>query len=76
MPAPGVTDEPDRDPAPSPVLALRDKLGAHTKEPLKERLFRCPGDDLLSHTVPHAVPSAQEGLTAVFEMGTGVAPPL
>ena len=35
-----------------------------------------PGDDLLSHTVSHAVSSALEGLTSVFGMGTGVAPPL
>ena len=30
------------------------------------------GGDLLSHTVTHAVPSAQRGLTSVFGMGTGV----
>ena len=35
-----------------------------------------PGDDLLFHTVTRAVPSALEGLTSVFGMGTGVAPPL
>ena len=35
-----------------------------------------PGDILLSHTVTSAVPSALEGLTTVFGMGTGVAPPL
>ncbi len=35
-----------------------------------------PGSDLLSHAVAHAVPSALEGLTSVFEMGTGVSPPL
>ena len=34
-----------------------------------------PGDDLLSHAVTHAVPSALEGLTSVFGMGTGVSPP-
>ena len=34
------------------------------------------GGDLLSHAVTHAVPSALEGLTSVFGMGTGVAPPL
>ena len=33
------------------------------------------GNDLLSHTVTHAVPSALEGLTSVFGMGTGVSPP-
>ena len=27
---------------------------------------------LLSHTLSHAVPSAQKVLTSVFEMGTGV----
>jgi hypothetical protein len=32
-----------------------------------------PGNVLLSHTVAHAVPSAQRGLTTVFGMGTGVA---
>ncbi len=29
------------------------------------------GGDLLSHTVTHAVPSAQKSLTSVFGMGTG-----
>jgi hypothetical protein len=33
-----------------------------------------PGSDLLSHAVSHAVPSAVEGLTSVFGMGTGVTP--
>ena len=31
-----------------------------------------PGSVLLSHPVSRAVPSALEGLTSVFEMGTGV----
>src|SRR5688500_20179286 len=35
-----------------------------------------PGNDLLSHAVTSAVPSALEGLTSVFGMGTGVAPPV
>ena len=34
------------------------------------------GSVLLSHPVTRTVPSALEGLTSVFEMGTGVAPPL
>lgn len=34
------------------------------------------GSDLLSQEVYLQVPSAQAGLTAVFEMGTGVSPPL
>jgi hypothetical protein len=33
-----------------------------------------PGSDLLSHALTHAVPSAVEGLTSVFGMGTGVTP--
>ena len=33
-----------------------------------------PGDVLLSHKVALAVPSALEGLTSVFGMGTGVGP--
>jgi hypothetical protein len=32
------------------------------------------GDGLLSHHLSVAVPSALQGLTAVFGMGTGVAP--
>ncbi len=32
------------------------------------------GIDLLSHTVTHAVPSAQRGLTSLFGMGRGVTP--
>ena len=32
------------------------------------------GDGLLSHTLSSAVPSALQGLTTVFGMGTGVAP--
>ena len=35
---------------------------------------KTPGSDLLSHGVTPAVPSAVEGLTAVFGMGTGVSP--
>ena len=31
------------------------------------------GDDVLSHSVSRAVPSARRGLTTVFGMGTGVA---
>jgi len=34
------------------------------------------GSVLLSHTVSHAVPSALKDFTAVFDMGTGVAPSL
>ena len=34
------------------------------------------GGVLLSQAVSRQVPSAQEGLTSVFGMGTGVTPPL
>jgi hypothetical protein len=34
------------------------------------------GSVLLSHRVSPAVPSAQEGLTSEFGMGSGVAPPV
>jgi hypothetical protein len=33
------------------------------------------GDDLLSHRVSPAVPSALAGLTSLFGMGRGVSPP-
>ena len=38
-------------------------------------LSKYPGDVLLSQGVSPQVPSALAGLTAVFGMGTGVAPP-
>ena len=41
---------------------------------LASGFWKNPGSDLLSHTVTRAVPSAVEGLTAVFGMGTGVTP--
>lgn len=46
----------------------------------KERIFSCsieqpPGNVLLSRSPSGQVPSALEGLTAVFGMGTGVSPP-
>jgi hypothetical protein len=37
---------------------------------------RKSGGVLLSQAVSRQVPSAQEGLTSVFGMGTGVTPPL
>ena len=36
------------------------------------RGFFNPGNDLVSHKVALAVPSALRGLTSVFGMGTGV----
>ncbi len=52
---------------------------SHAKAPVLNKtraLFMNPGNDLLSHAATHAVPSALEGLTSVFGMVTGVAPPL
>ena len=37
---------------------------------------KIPGNDLLSRGVAPEVSSALKGLTAVFEMGTGVSPSL
>ena len=65
-------DSPDR-----PTARVDVPLAVQEKSPL---LFQAtgfginPGSDLLSHTVTHAVPSAVEGLTSVFGMGTGVTP--
>jgi hypothetical protein len=49
--------------APRPTLRVK-----HQRE-------RYPGLVLLSHSIEAVVPSALEGLTAVFGMGTGVTPP-
>jgi hypothetical protein len=52
----------------------------HKKSPSSNRRRRASkknsGSVLLSHLVTKEVPSAQEGLTSVFGMGTGVSPPL
>ena len=42
----------------------------------EEGLRKNFGSVLLSHLVTKEVPSALEGLTSVFGMGTGVSPPL
>ena len=55
----------------------KEKAAVFVKEILffsKDTKGVSDGGDLLSHTVAHAVPSARAGLTAVFGMGTGVAP--
>src|SRR6476646_5353078 len=41
-----------------------------------QQAFLKPGSVLLSHCLTAAVSSALEGLTSVFRMGTGVAPPV
>src|ERR1700719_3379442 len=47
----------------------RNKKGSDCSEPFRE--FN-PGGDLRSRAVTRAVSSAQQGLTSVFGMGTGV----
>ena len=54
-----------------PIFPIRAR--ALILYPLRKR--KKPGNFLLSHQAALAVPSALEGLTAVFGMGTGVAPP-
>src|SRR3954447_8840721 len=60
---------------PTHVAATHDVRNAKSR-PEGRLLRRCPGDDLLSHPVARAVPSALEGLTSGFGMGPGVSPPL
>jgi hypothetical protein len=55
-----------------PILPTRAR--ALFLYPLRNR--KKPGNFLLSHQAALAVPSAPEGLTSVFGMGTGVTPPL
>lgn len=60
-------------------MALQPRSNRHEKDenPRTVRGFYVTkaGDDLLSQEISLQVPSAQAGLTAVFEMGTGVTPP-
>ena len=49
-----------------------NKKRALTVEVTIRALTKKSGGVLLSHTVPHAVPSTLRSLTSVFEMGTGV----
>jgi hypothetical protein len=59
------------------VAADVNRGGSRKSESPLEAGSACyPGDDLLSHTVSRAVPSALKGLTAVFGKGTGVSPSL
>src|SRR5437867_1710885 len=63
---------------------VRDETGARghtgTKRKAQELVLgfqkQFPGNVLLSHAVSREVPSGLKGLTAVFGMGTGVAPSL
>src|SRR6185295_15327434 len=72
-------------PEPASVMAFtmrrgREISGMFTRAGQKQSPLRdpkgllrlLPGNDLLSHALTRAVPSALRGLTAVFGMGTGV----
>src|SRR5205823_352905 len=61
-------DDPGRPP-------LTDARKRTTPPPQPVTGWKRLGNDLLSHRVTPAVPSALEGLTAVFGMETGVSPP-
>lgn len=70
-------------PASTRYLRFLSLLSTHPRQKKKSPhvllvwAFRInPGGDLLSRAVAHAVPSALEGFTSVFGMGTGVSPPL
>ena len=54
------------------VSRMQDRPGVRGCGPGRVR-DREAGDDVLSHSVSRAVPSARRGLTTVFGMGTGVA---
>ena len=64
----------DQGPCPLPLFVplyeIASPLGA------RNDMLKKPGNFLLSHQAPLAVPSAPEGLTSVFGMETGISPPL
>ena len=64
----------------TPTHSIRSQStlpAAHKKSPPFPAGFSLyPGNVLLSHALPHAVPSGLRGLTSVFGMGTGVSPSL
>jgi hypothetical protein len=51
------------------IVKTRENKGSFFEGRSLEKYF---GGDLLSHIVTHAVSSAQQSLTSVFGMGTGV----
>ena len=62
----------------SAVEARPENLRKKKKNPAfltEDGARKGPGSVLLSHTLTRAVPSALEGLTSEFEMGSGMAPP-
>ena len=59
--------------APALALGPAEKKKGVKRGVLDSFLKIIPGDDLLSHTVTHAVPSAPKSLTSEFGMGSGMA---
>jgi hypothetical protein len=60
------------------LLARKQEQKATAASPIEgtDGRQKRSGDDLLSRAVSRGVPSALEGLTSVFGMGTGVTPPI
>ncbi len=58
-----------------PEAVRRITMVARRYENGEEKQNKKMGDDLLSHRVSPAVPSALAGLTTLFGMGRGVSPP-
>ena len=71
---PGTTTDPTC--IPGGYLTAEPTPGRGERPPRGPLNLRNPGGVLLSQGVSSQVPSALEGLTAVFGMGTGVTPPL
>ena len=74
MPSPW-TPAPDRTRG-SPAQGAQRKTRSALCDCSQRALGKGAGDNLLSHRVAPAVPSAPEGLTSVFGMGTGGTPRL
>src|SRR6185295_17831990 len=71
--SPALNARPSRLP---PARQLRVRHDGRARAPPEAGLLQVNrGGDLLSQEAPPQVPSAQAGLTAVFDMGTGVSPP-
>ena len=58
------------------VVKRKEAIKKPSQAYAQEGFVKKVGDDLLSHTVARAVPSALESLTSVFGMGTGGTSPL
>jgi hypothetical protein len=72
---PLVFSEPQRRQRPGIPADKKSPISQRARRRVRRGLEKKSGGDLLSHAVSREVPSALEGLTAVFGMGTGVTPP-